>query len=96
MLAALVFKKAKGTGSASNKALKPFPSVTGTLTCGLTHFVRILAHMLAPLSLKLGVIYLQHKKVGLAVTLKHQGCFARLSLQLTFSVVSTTLATRFS
>jgi len=37
-----------------NKTLKPLPSVAGTLTCGLTHFVRILAHMLAPLSLKLG------------------------------------------
>ena len=36
-----------------NKTLKPLPSVAGTLTCGLTHFVRILAHMLAPLSLKL-------------------------------------------
>ena len=36
-----------------NKALKPLPSIAGTLTCGLTHFVRILAHMLAPLSLKL-------------------------------------------
>jgi len=35
------------------KTLKPLPSVAGTLTCGLTHFVRILAHMLAPLSLKL-------------------------------------------
>jgi hypothetical protein len=54
MLASLVFKKAKGTGFPSNKALKPLPSVAGTLTCGLTHFVRILAHMLAPLSLKLG------------------------------------------
>tara|TARA_Y100001968_G_scaffold313144_1_gene337014 strand:- start:401 stop:640 length:240 start_codon:yes stop_codon:yes gene_type:complete len=36
MLAALVFKKANGTGSASNKALKSFPSVTGTLTRGAT------------------------------------------------------------
>ena len=39
-----------------HKTLKPLPSVAGTLTCGLTHFVRILAHMLAPLSLKLGVM----------------------------------------
>ena len=38
---------------AAIKTLKPLPSVAGTLTCGLTHFVRILAHMLAPLSLKL-------------------------------------------
>jgi len=53
MLALLVFKKAKGTGSASNKALKSLPSVAGTLTRGLTHFVRILALVLAPLSLKL-------------------------------------------
>jgi len=30
MLALLVFKNAKGTGSASNKALKPLPSVAGT------------------------------------------------------------------
>ena len=52
-------------------------------------------HMSAPVIGKLGVIYLQHKKVGLTVTLQHQGCFARLSLQLAFSVVSTALATRF-
>jgi hypothetical protein len=30
------------------------PSVAGTLTRGLTHFVRILAHVLAPQSLALG------------------------------------------
>ena len=30
------------------------------------------------------------------VTLQHQGCFARLSLQLAFLIVSTALATRFS
>jgi len=30
MLALLVFNKAKGAGSASNKALKPLPSVAGT------------------------------------------------------------------
>jgi|GEM_PF-2756473 len=53
----------------------------------------IMPHATAPLSLKLGVIYLQHKKVSLTVTLKHQGCFARLSLQLAFSVASTALAT---
>jgi len=53
-------------------------------------------HMSAPVIEKLGVIYLQHKKVGLTVTLKHQGCFARLSLQLAFSVVLTALATCFS
>jgi|TARA_R110002153_G_scaffold174753_1_gene328040 hypothetical protein len=34
MLTLLVFKKAKGTGSASNKALKPLPSVAGTLIRG--------------------------------------------------------------
>ena len=45
-----------------NKTLKPLPSVAGTLTCGLTHFVRILAHMLAPLSLKLAA-----KEVDLAI-----------------------------
>jgi hypothetical protein len=44
----------------------------------------------------LGVIYLQHKKVGLTVMFQHQGRFARMSLQLTFSVVSTALATCFS
>ena len=36
------------------KTLLALPPVAGTLTRGLTHFVRILAHMLAPLSLKLG------------------------------------------
>jgi len=36
MLAALPFKKANETGSASNKTLKSFPSVTGTLTRGAT------------------------------------------------------------
>ncbi|VXB15217.1 conserved hypothetical protein [Alteromonas sp. 38] len=30
MLASTVFKQTKGTGSASNKALKPLPSVAGT------------------------------------------------------------------
>jgi len=30
MLALLVFNKAKGAGSASNKTLKPLPSVAGT------------------------------------------------------------------
>ncbi|MBU34698.1 MAG: hypothetical protein CL602_12495 [Alteromonas sp.] len=36
-----------------NKTLLALPSVAGTLTRGLTHFVRILAHVLAPQSLKL-------------------------------------------
>ena len=67
-------------------------SHTGTQTHGL---LRIVAHAFVPLKRKLGVIYLQHKKVGLTVTFKHQGCFARLSLQLAVSVVSTALATRF-
>jgi len=40
MLASLVFNKAKGTGSASNKALKSLPSVVRTLTCGLARFAR--------------------------------------------------------
>ena len=70
-----------------NKTLLALPSVAGTLTRGLTHFVRILAHVLAPQSLALGVIYLQHKKVGLTMTLKHQGCFARLSLRLALVAV---------
>ncbi|WP_370134630.1 hypothetical protein [Alteromonas sp.] len=50
MLASLVFKKAKGTGFPSNKALKPLPSVAGTHTRGL---LRIITHAPAPLSLKL-------------------------------------------
>jgi hypothetical protein len=49
----------------------------------------------APVIEKLGVIYLQHKKVGLSVTFQHKGCFARLSSQLAFSVILTALATRF-
>ena len=36
-----------------NKTLLALPSVAGTLTRGLTHFVRILAHVLAPQSLAL-------------------------------------------
>ncbi|CAA0364846.1 conserved hypothetical protein [Alteromonas alvinellae] len=47
----------------------------------------ILAHVFPPLSRALGVIYLQHKKVGLTMTLKHQGCFARLSLRLALVAV---------
>ena len=39
-----------------NKTLLALPSVAGTLTRGLTHFVRILAHALAPQSLALGAI----------------------------------------
>ena len=35
------------------KTLLALPSVAGTLTRGLTHFVRILAHVLAPQSLAL-------------------------------------------
>ena len=54
-----------------NKTLLALPSVAGTLTRGLTHFVRILAHVLAPQSLALGVIYLQLKKMGLPVTFQH-------------------------
>ena len=53
----------------------------------------IIAHVFVPQSWALGVIYLQHKKVSLTVTLKHQGCFARLSSQLAFSIILTTLAT---
>ncbi|KTF06609.1 hypothetical protein MGSAQ_001895, partial [marine sediment metagenome] len=63
---------------------------------GESNYLQILAHVLLPLSGVLGVIYLQHKKVGLTMTLQHQGCFTRLSLQLAFSVVPTTLATSFS
>ena len=39
-----------------NKTLLALPSVAGTLTRGLTHFVRILAHVLAPQSLALGAL----------------------------------------
>ena len=70
-----------------NKTLLALPPVAGTLTRGLARFARILAHVLAPQSLALGVIYLQHKKVGLTMTLKHQGCFARLSLRLALVAV---------
>ena len=38
-----------------NKTLLALPSVAGTLTRGLTRFARILAHVLAPQSLALGV-----------------------------------------
>ena len=79
-----------------NKTLLALPSVAGTLTRGLTRFARILAHVLAPQSLALGVIYLQHKKVGLTVTFRLQGCFARLYSRQAFSVVLTALAMCFS
>ena len=36
------------------KTLLALPPVAGTLTRGLTHFVRIIAHVLAPQSLVLG------------------------------------------
>lgn len=51
----MVAAKLRTFSCTPNKTLKPLPSVAGTLTCGLTHFVRILAHMLAPLSLKLAL-----------------------------------------
>jgi len=79
-----------------NKTLLALPPVAGTLTRGLARFARILAHVLAPQSLALGVISLQHLKVGSTVTFQHQGCFARLSLRLALSAVQMTLATCFS
>ena len=51
MLALLVFNKSKGKGSASNKALKPLPSVAGTPIRGAAS--PIMPHVSAPLSLKL-------------------------------------------
>ncbi|AIF98272.1 hypothetical protein EP13_05915 [Alteromonas australica] len=44
----------------TNKTLLALPSVAGTLTRGLTHFVRILAHVLAPQSLKLEGVSLNY------------------------------------
>ena len=94
MLASSVFKQTKGTGSASNKALKTTPF--GRSDAFTRGGFAIMPHATAPLSLMLGVIYLQHEKVGLTVTFRLQGCFVRLSLRLAFSVVSTALAARFS
>ncbi|WP_334060934.1 hypothetical protein [Alteromonas sp. S005] len=85
MLALSVFKQTKGTGSASNKALKSTPF--GRSDAFTRGGFAIMPHATAPLSLMLGVIYLQHKKVGLTVTLKHQGCFAKLSLRLALVAV---------
>ncbi|AGP96110.1 hypothetical protein AV942_02775 [Alteromonas mediterranea] len=85
MLASTVFKKTKGTGSAYNKALKTTPF--GRSDAFTRGGFAIVPHATAPLSLMLGVIYLQHKKVGLTMTLKHQGCFARLSLRLALVAV---------
>ena len=42
------------------KPLKALALLAGTLTRGLTHFVRILAHALAPLSLKLEGVSLNY------------------------------------
>ena len=94
ILALSVFKKTEGTGSAYNKALKTTPF--GRSDAFTRGGFAIMPHATAPLSLMLGVIYSQHYNVGSSVTLKHQGCLARLSLQLAFPVVSTALATRFS
>ena len=94
ILALSVFKKTEGTGSAYNKALKTTPF--GRSDAFTRGGFAIMPHATAPLSLMLGVIYSQHYNVGSSVTLKHQGCFARLSLQLAFLIVSTALATRFS
>jgi len=58
MLALLVFNKAKGTGSASNKALKPLPSVAGTQIRGAAS--PIMPHVSAPLSLKLEGVSLNY------------------------------------
>jgi len=82
MLASLVCKKTKGTGSAYNKALKTTPF--GRSDAFTRGGCAIMPHMSAPVIGKLGVIYLQHLKVGSTVTFQHQGCFARLSLLLTF------------
>ncbi len=82
MLASTVFKKTKGTGFAYNKALKTTPF--GRSDAFTRGGFAIMPHATAPLSLMLGVIYLQHKKVGLSVTFQHKGCFARLSSQLAF------------
>ena len=54
-----------------NKTLLALPPVAGTLTRGLARFARILAHVLAPQSLALGVIYLQHLNLGSDVTFQH-------------------------
>ncbi|QDG33682.1 hypothetical protein FJN13_02200 [Alteromonas mediterranea] len=69
MLASTVLKKTKGTGSAYNKALKttPFGRSDAVTRGGFA----IMPHVTAPLSLMLGVIYLQLKKVGSAVTFQH-------------------------
>ena len=82
MLVSKVFKKTKGTGFAYNKALKTTPF--GRSDAFTRGGFAIMPHATAPLSLMLGVIYLQHKKVGLSVTFQHKGCFARLSSQLAF------------
>ena len=58
MLASLVFKKTKGTGFASNKALKTTPF--GRSDAFTRGGFAIMPHATAPLSLMLGVIYLQH------------------------------------
>ena len=62
MLASLVFKKTKGTGSAYNKALKTTPF--GRSDAFTRGGFAIMPHATAPLSLMLGVIYLQFQKVG--------------------------------
>jgi hypothetical protein len=58
MLASTVFKQTKGTGSASNKALKSTPF--GRSDAFTRGGFAIMPHATAPLSLMLGVIYLQH------------------------------------
>ncbi|WP_394224496.1 hypothetical protein [Alteromonas gracilis] len=58
MLASTVFKQTKGTGSASNKALKTTPF--GRSDAFTRGGFAMMPHVTAPLSLMLGVIYLQH------------------------------------
>ncbi len=68
--------------SKHNKTLLALPSVAGTLTRGLTHFVRILAHVLAPQSLVLeGVslncvwLYKNTSSTALTCYFKHRSGF---------------------
>ena len=58
MLASLVFKKTKGTGSASNKALKTTPF--GRSDAFTRGGFAIMPHATAPLSLMLGISRYDH------------------------------------
>jgi len=61
-----------------NKTLLALPPVAGTLTRGLTHFVRIIAHVLAPQSLVLEGVSLNYVWLYKNISLTTLTCCSQL------------------